>query len=180
MLRKRSFVGIETFQHGPSATHYSHCQIFMVTRWPPHGICVYLVPKFDSESKTVSTTLTWKHYQESAFLQQTKSGQSGLVDLLGSWISWLVLRGIRKWIIWLFMSNGIHIQTPVSATLTKARMTVVKSARLMRCHPSLYLVTPHPFLDPCLEGTEYPFLQDGFLKTRKMETSGQGTRRFMR
>ena len=37
--RKGSFVGIVIFHLGPSTTHYSHCQIFMVTCWPPHVIC---------------------------------------------------------------------------------------------------------------------------------------------
>lgn len=49
--RKKTSLGIQTFQLGPSSTHSSHDQKLMLKRWAPHGTVVYVLPNFTQRSK---------------------------------------------------------------------------------------------------------------------------------
>ena len=122
--RKNTSVGIETFQIRQS---FPHSSIVSPSLLPPdHIMCtvIYVVPNLTQRSKHFQPCSREVSRKIKLFLQQNTSAWSAPLDFLGRWTSGLVLGGLRKWSLWLFISHRIGIWTRSEHPLPMAWLTM--------------------------------------------------------
>ena len=87
------------------------------------------------------------------------------LKLLVRWISRFTLRRIRRWSLWVSMSQWLGIYEGVWAPFSRVWMTMRQSSRIRSPQTSLHLGQSSSFSRPSIGRPEAPLVQEGHLKT---------------
>lgn len=146
--RKKTSLGIETFQLEPSSIHSSHDQALTLEHWTPHGTVAYMFQTFTQRSKH------FHHVHINALeiisiTQLTTPGWSGFSVCWVWWISGHVLGDLGNE-DWLYISHWVDIRTSGWAFLSRDWLTMCQNARFLSFKTSLVLGHSSSFTRPSI------------------------------